>query len=137
MISVVLVNWNGWADTIACVQSLLNAEQTAFRIVIVDNASTNESVEMFPSDAIFTVDHVLDVQQLQSQFMLEYQRKQDLIESLTSIPAPVDNMQGPMILLNSDIDSCMTNWDDGCEQSFIDSSLVEQFLRQNLSQAST
>lgn len=47
MISVVLVNWNGWADTIACIQSLLNSEPTEVRIIVVDNASTNESFEIF------------------------------------------------------------------------------------------
>jgi GT2 family glycosyltransferase len=49
MISVVLVNWNGWADTISCIQSLLNSTQTPSRIVVVDNASTNESLEIFRS----------------------------------------------------------------------------------------
>lgn len=47
MISVVLVNWNGWADTIACIQSLLRAEPTEFRIIVVDNASPNGSFDIF------------------------------------------------------------------------------------------
>jgi len=47
MLSVILVNWNGWADTIACIQSLLRAESTEFRIIIVDNASPNGSFDIF------------------------------------------------------------------------------------------
>lgn len=47
MLSIVLVNWNGWADTLSCVQSLLNAQQVPFRVVIVDNMSPNESLEAF------------------------------------------------------------------------------------------
>lgn len=47
MISVVLVNWNGWADTIECIQSLLNSVPVPARIIVVDNASANESVEIF------------------------------------------------------------------------------------------
>lgn len=47
MLSVVLVNWNGWADTISCVQSLLNSDPVPFRIIVVDNMSTNDSLGIF------------------------------------------------------------------------------------------
>lgn len=47
MISVILVNWNGSADTIACLQSLLNSKPVAARIIVVDNASDNDSIEIF------------------------------------------------------------------------------------------
>jgi GT2 family glycosyltransferase len=49
MISIILVNWNGWADTIFCINSLLesNPPKLDMRIIVVDNASTNESVELF------------------------------------------------------------------------------------------
>lgn len=42
-ISVVVVNWNGYADTVACLESLLAAEPGPARIVVVDNASTDGS----------------------------------------------------------------------------------------------
>lgn len=45
MISVVLVNWNGWKDTIACLQSLLNSDTVPARFIVVDNASSNDSIE--------------------------------------------------------------------------------------------
>lgn len=47
MFSVVLVNWNGWADTISCIQSLLNSDTVPFRIIVVDNMSTNDSFGIF------------------------------------------------------------------------------------------
>lgn len=47
MLSVVLVNWNGWADTISCIQSLLNSDAVPFRIIVVDNMSTNDSLGIF------------------------------------------------------------------------------------------
>lgn len=47
MISVVLVNWNGWADTISCIQSLLNSVAVPFRIIVVDNRSTNNAMQAF------------------------------------------------------------------------------------------
>lgn len=42
---VVVLNWNGWQDTIECVESLLNLESKVYRIVIVDNGSTDGSLE--------------------------------------------------------------------------------------------
>lgn len=44
-IAVVLLNWNGWQDTIRCLESLLDLEQTAFRIVVIDNGSTDGSAD--------------------------------------------------------------------------------------------
>ena len=44
MMSIILINWNGWADTIACIQSLLNSSSTDARIIVVDNNSSDESL---------------------------------------------------------------------------------------------
>lgn len=43
-ICAVVVNWNGWRDTIACVDSLLALGNPPLRIVLCDNASTDGSV---------------------------------------------------------------------------------------------
>jgi GT2 family glycosyltransferase len=40
----VLLNWNGWKDTVACLHSLALQSYPDLHIVVVDNASTNESV---------------------------------------------------------------------------------------------
>lgn len=42
---VVVPNWNGVADTIECAQSVLKSFGTGFRLVVVDNGSTDGSVE--------------------------------------------------------------------------------------------
>ena len=47
MLSVVLINWNGWGDTIACIQSLLNSDTTNARIIVIDNNSSDCSIEVF------------------------------------------------------------------------------------------
>ncbi|WP_167772552.1 glycosyltransferase family 2 protein [Ramlibacter henchirensis] len=41
---VVIVNWNGWRDTIACLESLLALDGPPMRLVVCDNASTDASV---------------------------------------------------------------------------------------------
>ncbi|WP_341677870.1 glycosyltransferase family 2 protein [Niveibacterium sp. SC-1] len=42
-VTVVLLNWNGWRDTLACLESLLRSEYGNASVVVVDNASTDGS----------------------------------------------------------------------------------------------
>jgi GT2 family glycosyltransferase len=39
----VLVNWNGWADTSACLRSLALQDYAALQVVVVDNGSKDDS----------------------------------------------------------------------------------------------
>jgi len=48
-VGVVILNWNGWRDTTECLESLLAARPAAARIVVVDNASHDDSVEQLVS----------------------------------------------------------------------------------------
>lgn len=43
MTAIILINWNGADDTLACLQSLLKADGEFF-VVVVDNASADDSV---------------------------------------------------------------------------------------------
>lgn len=43
-VCAVIVNWNGWRDTIVCLESLLALGGTPMRVVVCDNASTDASV---------------------------------------------------------------------------------------------
>ena len=45
MVYVVIVNWNGWADTIPCLESVLRSDRGAFQVVVCDNASADGSME--------------------------------------------------------------------------------------------
>lgn len=45
----IVVNYNGWSDTIECVESLLRGDYPALRILVLDNASTNGSLERIHS----------------------------------------------------------------------------------------
>lgn len=54
-VCTVIVNWNGWRDTIVCLESLLALNSTPMRVVICDNASTDASVaelEAFAGDRL-------------------------------------------------------------------------------------
>lgn len=43
-VHIIIVNWNGWKDTIECLESLLLLEYPDFRIVVCDNGSKDDSV---------------------------------------------------------------------------------------------
>lgn len=42
-VHIVILNWNGWQDTIECVESCLRLRYDSYEIVIVDNASSDGS----------------------------------------------------------------------------------------------
>lgn len=42
---IILVNWNGWNDTLECLESLLVLEYQDFRIVVCDNGSSDDSLQ--------------------------------------------------------------------------------------------
>lgn len=45
MVYIVLLNWNGWRDTLECLSSLYAMEYTNWHAVVVDNGSSDDSVE--------------------------------------------------------------------------------------------
>lgn len=45
MTGIIILNWNGWEDTIDCLKSLKQITDTEYFIVLVDNGSNNNSVE--------------------------------------------------------------------------------------------
>lgn len=44
MVSVVVLNWNGWQDTIRCIESILNSDYRQINIIVCDNGSDDDSV---------------------------------------------------------------------------------------------
>ena len=45
-VTVIILNWNGWQDTIHCLESLYHITYSNFLTVVVDNGSTDNSIEM-------------------------------------------------------------------------------------------
>jgi len=44
---VIILNWNGWKDTIECLDSLQKSDHPDYRLIVVDNGSTDGSCERF------------------------------------------------------------------------------------------
>jgi GT2 family glycosyltransferase len=42
-VAIVVLNWNGWRDTLACIASLQNLNYPNFELIVVDNGSTDGS----------------------------------------------------------------------------------------------
>ncbi|MDQ1351493.1 MAG: hypothetical protein QG657_1796 [Acidobacteriota bacterium] len=45
MVYVILLNWNGWKDTLHCLESLLRSDYGDFRAIVCDNMSSDGSLE--------------------------------------------------------------------------------------------
>ena len=43
-VSVIVLNWNGWEDTVECLESLYRVDYPCFDVVVVDNASEDDSL---------------------------------------------------------------------------------------------
>src|ERR1700687_3161007 len=48
---VVILNWNGLTDTLACLASLRRLQYTAHRVVVVENGSTDGSIDAIRRDS--------------------------------------------------------------------------------------
>jgi len=42
---VIIVNYNGWADTIECLESILQSSYANYQVLVIDNCSTDNSLE--------------------------------------------------------------------------------------------
>jgi GT2 family glycosyltransferase len=43
-VAVVILNWNGWRDTIECLESLFKVSYQSMCVIVVDNGSTDDSI---------------------------------------------------------------------------------------------
>jgi GT2 family glycosyltransferase len=43
--SIIILNWNGWRDTIECLESLYRIDYPNYDVIVVDNGSTDDSIE--------------------------------------------------------------------------------------------
>lgn len=109
---------HGMGDVIAALSATAN---DALQSVLGQDAEG-----AFPADAIFTAEHVLEMQSLQARFALEYQRKQRLIESLLSLVG-----DGEAEASSDGIAGCSSSWGDCSGDSLLSADLLRAFLLQN------
>ena len=44
-VAIIILNWNGWKDTIECLESVFRNNYANYQVIVVDNGSTNSSIE--------------------------------------------------------------------------------------------
>jgi len=44
-VAIIILNWNNWRDTLDCLESLHNVSYPSYRVIIVDNGSTDGSID--------------------------------------------------------------------------------------------
>ncbi len=44
-VSIIMLNWNSWEDTIECLESVLNLDYKNFNVILIDNHSSDHSIE--------------------------------------------------------------------------------------------
>lgn len=44
-VAIIVLNWNGWQDTIECLESVQNLNFFNYQIILIDNGSTDDSLE--------------------------------------------------------------------------------------------
>ena len=44
-VSIIILNWNGWKDTIECLESLYQIAYPNYDVIVVDNGSVDDSIE--------------------------------------------------------------------------------------------
>jgi GT2 family glycosyltransferase len=43
-VAILILNWNGWEDTIECIESVLQIDYPNYYAIVIDNGSTNDSI---------------------------------------------------------------------------------------------
>lgn len=51
-VAIIILNWNGWKDTIECLESLLRIEYPNYQIMVLDNGSIDGSLQKIRSWAL-------------------------------------------------------------------------------------
>jgi len=44
-VAIIILNWNGWKDTIECLESVVRNTYSNYQVIVIDNGSTNASME--------------------------------------------------------------------------------------------
>lgn len=104
MVCIIVVNWNGWGDTIECLESLFRLEYNDFQVVLCDNDSTDRSLERIKAWAdgerscVGTVDLLQDLTSPPVPKPIRYSEyRYDEIEPLKD----ATNEEAPLLLIRT------------------------------------
>jgi GT2 family glycosyltransferase len=44
-VSIIILNWNGWSDTVECLESIYHINYSNYQVIVVDNNSSDDSIQ--------------------------------------------------------------------------------------------
>lgn len=59
-VSIIILNWNGWQDTIECLESVLKSTYENFNVILIDNDSSDDSLRQIRSWANGNSNHIIN-----------------------------------------------------------------------------
>lgn len=59
-VSIIILNWNGWGDTIECLESVFKSDYERYHIILVDNHSDDNSIEKIRQWALYGNDNPIE-----------------------------------------------------------------------------
>lgn len=102
MVYIILVNWNGWKDTIECLESLFRLNYDRYRVVVCDNGSTDGSIESIKAWAEGRLDTYVPASNPLRPLTFPPASKPVRWQELTSSAAYEANNDAPLVLIRSD-----------------------------------
>ena len=55
-VTIIILNWNGWEDTVECLESIYQISYPNYHVIVVDNNSTDDSIKKITNYAIGNID---------------------------------------------------------------------------------
>lgn len=90
-VAIITLNWNGWEDTIECLESLYRITYPLYEVIVVDNGSKDESIEKMKSYAegdVRVESKFFDVSQENKPINVEIYSKDELESAVPIIRSP-------------------------------------------------
>jgi GT2 family glycosyltransferase len=85
-VSIIILNWNGWKDTIECLESVFQINYPKYEIILIDNGSRDGSYEKLKGYAESKIG-------IQTKYINYHNEEYIMINDAQKITTPLNNVQ--------------------------------------------